>query len=55
MSMRLRKHIVLRIDEDSLKAVQRIAKREDDSVARVIRRAIFEFLKRQKVKLKRAS
>jgi len=46
LSMRLREHVVLRIDSKSRKALERIAKREDDSVARVIRRAIAEFLKR---------
>jgi predicted transcriptional regulator len=48
--MRLRKHIVLRIDEKSLKAVQRIAKQEDESVARIIRRAIVAFVERYKRK-----
>jgi len=48
--MRLREHVVLRIDSKSRKALERIAKREDDSVARVIRRAIAEFLKRSESK-----
>ena len=52
--MRLREHVVIRIDSESRKALERIAKREDDSVARVIRRAIAEFLKRQNVKRKKA-
>ena len=50
LAMRLRKHIVLRIDEKSLKAVQRIAKQEDESVARIIRRAIVAFVERYKRK-----
>ena len=48
--VRLRKHIVLRIDEKSLKAVQRIAKQEDESVARIIRRAIASFVREHKRK-----
>jgi len=48
MTMRLRKHIVLRIDEENLKAVQRIAKKEDESVARIIRRAIVAFVNEHK-------
>jgi ribbon-helix-helix CopG family protein len=48
--MRLREHVVLRIDSKSRKALERIAKREDDSVARIIRRAIATFLKRHKAK-----
>jgi predicted transcriptional regulator len=48
--MRLREHLVLRIDSDTRKALERIAKQEDDSVARVIRRAIADFLKRRKGK-----
>ena len=47
-TMRLRKHIVLRIDEKSLAAVQRIAKKEDESVARIIRRAIVAFVDQHK-------
>lgn len=47
---RLRNHVVVRIDERTRKALERIAKREDDPVARIIRRAIAEFLKRQKKK-----
>ena len=46
--MRLREHVVLRIDSKSRKALERIAKREDDSIARIIRRAISEFLERRK-------
>ena len=48
LTMRLREHVVLRIDSKTRKALQRIAKRDDDSVARIIRRAVTEFLKRQK-------
>jgi len=48
VAMRLRKHIVLRIDEKSLTAVQRIAKQEDESVARIIRRAIVAFVDQRK-------
>lgn len=48
--MRLREHIVLRVDSETRKALQRIARLEDDSVARVIRRAIADFLKRRKGK-----
>jgi predicted transcriptional regulator len=48
--MWLREHVVVRIDSKSRKALERIAKREDDSVARVIRRAIAEFLKRSEGK-----
>ena len=40
---------MLRIDTKSLTTLQRIAKREDDSVARIIRRAISEFLERRRV------
>ena len=47
LTMRLREHLVLRIDSATRKALERIAKAEDDSVARVIRRAISEFLKRR--------
>lgn len=44
--MRLREHVVLRIDAKSLKVLSRIAKQQDDSVSRIIRRAITEFLER---------
>ena len=49
---RLRKHVALRIDADSMKQLEKIAKREDDPVARIIRRAIAEFLERQNRKRK---
>jgi len=50
--MRLRSHLVIRIDKISRKTLERIAKREDDSVARVIRRAIAEYLQRYERKKK---
>ena len=50
LAMRLREHVVVRIDAKSLKAIQRIAKQEDESVARIIRRAISAFLERHKGK-----
>jgi len=51
--MRFRSHVVIRIDKLSRKTLERIAKMEDDSVARVIRRAISEYLHRYERKHKK--
>ena len=39
--------IALRVKEKDLKALERIAKREEEPVSETIRRAIVEFLKKQ--------
>jgi hypothetical protein len=41
-----KKLIALRVKEKDLRALERIAKREDESVSETIRRAIVEFLKK---------
>jgi hypothetical protein len=43
-----KKLIALRVKEKDLKALERIAKREEEPVSETIRRAIVEFLKREK-------
>jgi len=42
-----KKLIALRVKEKDLKALERIAKREEEPVSETIRRAIVEFLKKQ--------
>jgi hypothetical protein len=41
-----KKLIALRVKERDLKALEKIAKREEESVSETIRRAILEFLKK---------
>jgi hypothetical protein len=43
-----KKLIALRVKEKDLKALERIAKREEESVSETIRRAIAAFLKKEK-------
>jgi len=42
-----KKLIALRVKEKDLKALERIAKREEEPVSETIRRAIVDFLKKQ--------